>query len=567
MASPLLHSFDYKAIPISKFCLFRQTFLKASRSLEKSARHTLRSASARVVRRPMMDCHADTTELSALLYTASKHQMTANYSRPRTDSVNVCPHDATLEGRDSLGSDGSVPGMIEDHDSVLSADDDYQDGIPGTGPGLWDPLWYFGRRSRDRSEHCRPISPTDRSRRQGYAHCFVKIQEDRPATRGRASSSDSQNEAFPWPIVEPCAEQPRPHTVKSVPSRPLYSLFPLAAPQRRPPIPPLRVSSLPRQPGSGTVSPCSSIPSSRQPSMDARMHLSSLQISPPVSRPGSSSATTPALGQYACTAASSTASIPLFLQMPVAPSAFEASPPISPLDKTLPDPPSGNWRQSLSKRPSIASLRKLSLSKFSTRSSPTLADLVRSHSRSPTQNIPPTPSLPQPPSTSASNQRFFSALHTRPLPPLPRGPNDLVQQAPPPPPPNISVFEIDSDSDEDDSDSDDDIDPTTADSRRRKKKRSFAKRLMRGFVPQNRKGRSASDGGSLTSSPATETEAGQGLSPRTPTGRRRAGTVGSNVEPPHHQQQEKLDKPWMIRQMSGEGMSWGRFLSGKKGST
>ncbi|KAK4200637.1 hypothetical protein QBC40DRAFT_69447 [Triangularia verruculosa] len=561
MAGPLLHSFDYKAIPISKFCLLRQPFLKASRSLKKSARHAIRSVSACVVPLPKMDCQADATELSALLPATPKHQFTSNYSRPRTDSVNVYPHDAALEGRDSLGSDGPVPGMVDDHDSVVSADDDYQDGIPGTRPGLWDPLWYFGRRGRDRSEHCRPISPTDRSRRQGYAPCPVKIQEDRPVTRGRASSSDSQNEAFPWPIVGPCAEQQRPHTAKSGSStRPLYSLFPLAAPQRRPPVPPLRVSSLPRQPGSGTVSPCSSLPNSRRPSIDTRMHpASNIHISPPMSRPDSSNAITPPLTLYSSTAASSTASIPLLYQMPIAPPSTpaEISPPVSPLDKTLPDPPtSGNWRQSISKRPSIASLRKLSLSKFSTRSSPTLADLVRSHSRSPTEEIPPTPSLPlQPPSTSASSQKFFSDLHTRPLPPLPR-PSDLIQQ-PPPPPPNISVFEIDSDSEEEDSDSDDDIDSTAT-----KKKRSFAKRLMRGFVPHNRKARSASEGGPLSPTPGTEAT----LSPQTaPPGRRRAGTVGSNVEPQH---QEKLGKPWMRRQKSGENlMSWGRFLSGKRGST
>ncbi|VBB72912.1 Putative protein of unknown function [Podospora comata] len=559
MAGPLLHSFDYKAIPNSKFCLLRKPFLKASRSLTNSARHTLRSLSTRVARRPKMDCHADTTELAALLHTAPKPQMTANYSRPRTDSVNICPHDAPLEGRDSLGSDGSVPGMIEDHDSVVSADDDYQDGIPGTQPGLWDTLWYFGRRGRDRSEHCRSISPTDRSRRQGYAQCSVKIQEDRPTTRGRASSSDSQNEAFPWPIVEPCVEQPRPPTAKSVSSRPSYSLFPLAAPQRRPPVSPLRVSSLPRQPGSGTASPCSSLPDSRRPSIDTRMNSSNVQISPPISRPGSSNATTPTLAQYASTAASSTASIPLLYQMPAPPSTFEASPPISPLDKSLPDPP--NWRQSISKRPSIANLRKLSLSKFSTRSSPTLADLVKSHSRSLTDDIPPTPSLLHPPSTSASNQKFFSDLHTRPLPPLPKL-TDLLGQAPPPPP-NISVFEIDSDSDEDDSDSDSDIDPTGADSGRRKKKRSFAKRLMRGFVPHSRKGRSASESAPLTCT--LEPESTSSPQAAAPTGRRRAGTVGSTVESLHHH--EKLGKPWMRRQKSGEVMSWGRFLSGKRGST
>ncbi|KAK4176882.1 hypothetical protein QBC36DRAFT_3068 [Triangularia setosa] len=566
MAGPLLHSFDHKAIPISKFCLLRQPFLKASRSLTNSARHILRSLSTRVARRPKMDCHADITELSTFLHTAPKHQMTANYSRPRTDSVNVCPHDAALEGRDSLGSNGSVPGMVEDHDSVVSTDDDYQDGISGTGTGLWDPLWYFRRRVRDRSEHCRPISPTDRSRRQGYAQCSVKIEEDRPPTRGRAPSSDSQNEAFPWPIVKPCAEQ-RSHTAKSVSLRPSYSLFPLAVPQRRPPAPPLRVSSLPRQPGLGTVSPCSTLPNSRRPSMDTRMQSSNFQISPPISRPGSSNATTPTLAQYASTAASSTASIPLLYQMPALPSTFETSPPISPLDKTLPDPPSGNWRRSISKRPSIASLRKLSLSKFSTRSSPALADLVRSHSRSPTDDIPPTPSLPQPPNILASNQKFFSDLHTRPLPPLPK-PINLTQQAPPPPP-NISVFEIDSDSDEEDLDSDDDTDPTAADSGRRKKKRSFAKRLMRGFVPHNKKGRSASEGGPLPSTPAP-VEHESILSPQAvaaSTGRRRAGTVGSNVEPQHHHQQEKQGRAWMRRQKSGDMMSWGRFLSGKRGST
>lgn len=58
---------------------------------------------------------------------------------------------------------------------------------------------------------------------------------------------------------------------------------------------------------------------------------------------------------------------------------------------------------------------------------------------------------------------------------------------------NIFVFEIDFDFDEDDLDLDLDIDLIGVDFGRRKKKRSFVKRLMRGFVLYSRKGRSVSE--------------------------------------------------------------------------
>src|SRR3954470_13102210 len=84
-----------------------------------------------------MGCSVDYANLQTICQLEPKHYMVPNYAHPPSHELHQRPppQDEQVVGRDSLGSD-CVPGMVEDHGSDISADDDeYQ------GTELWDSFW------------------------------------------------------------------------------------------------------------------------------------------------------------------------------------------------------------------------------------------------------------------------------------------------------------------------------------------------------------------------------------------------------------------------------------------
>ncbi|AEO65276.1 uncharacterized protein THITE_2112124 [Thermothielavioides terrestris NRRL 8126] len=361
----------------------------------------------------------------------SSNQQVANFSYPRTDFVHLYRRDDPVV-RDSLGSESSPPPMVEDHGSDLSAEDDCQYRVAGSE--LWD-SWPAREHKGKKIDYPAFIkSPTDvrddRSHREP-----AKSQRTPPTTRGPALSSGSQSSQVLSRPADVQGPEPQPSAPKP-PPKVTYSLFPPAEihPKHAP---------VPLQPPSGTRSmglepSPRSLPSTqkmRNAAADGKGRVTSAY------RPGSSRATTP----ISVHGSSITAGSSLLLRSP------GPTPPASPSDvrgsSEVPNYPSARAEKSST---SNSNQRNFSLSKITTRSSPSLANLAKAHhqaSKTGHHHKPVTP----------------ADLYDRPLPPLPTERPET--------PPQVSVFETDTDDEADE----DDGRPTS-------EAKKFARRLMHGLV-------------------------------------------------------------------------------------
>ncbi|KAK4192517.1 hypothetical protein QBC35DRAFT_225882 [Podospora australis] len=392
-----------------------------------------------------------------------------------------------VDGRGSFGSSASsVPGMVEDQDSELSGEDDE---YHTTGTDMWDRIYWQAPNPTRKAprppavpDYPALISPMIKCEKYQHIQTLTTGQEVRSPKRNRSASTKSQTTPSPSSTLTACPEKDRPHTAKSA-AKPSYSLFPVpprvssqntTPVQRTPPVVPrIQTTNLSmrgrqwsepviqtRSVATSRKSSRSGVSTSRPPSSSSRSEETTKlwRISGITADSGDP---TPILERYArgdfgfpscpSSASASTTSIPFLLRQPPTP---PRSSPVSPRDRSAHTPSKQPLMTEDGRRPSFTGLRSLSLSRFSTRSSPALANLAKSQTQP--DAPPPLPTM---------SPKAWLDLSTRPLPPLPRcRPN----------PPNISIFEVDSD-DEDVSS------PRTGSGA----SSSFARRLKRAFVPSS----------------------------------------------------------------------------------
>lgn len=469
-------------------------------------------------------------------------QPVANFSYPRTDFVHLYRKEQPSV-RDSQGSESSAPPLVEDHGSDLSAEDYSQ--YRAIGAHLWD-SYHTKEHEERKADSLGPITSTARARENDSHQEPAVARHNTPTTSGPLSSGSQRSQGSRRVVVS-CPEQ-RPNPPKP-PPKPCYSLFPPSSSQKRAPAP-IQTCSAPRHPGL-EPSPLSlhfpPTPSSRGGATDGKGITVQLRPrSPP-------RATTPGSVHGGSIAASSTESIPLLLRSP------GPTPPASPSGSSSSEGPSSSevpkYPLKVRKRaPSHTNLRNFSLSKFTTRSSPSLANLAKAHPQA--QEAHDQPPLP-------------TNYHDRPLPPLPT--------ERPPSPPHVSVFETDSD-DEDDDEKGRLISGET---------KNFARRFMHGLVhhhhhdnnsnnkrekgPGQDHKRSVSDDGPSTSTSKERIGAGgggggggkSGLSRTLGARYRRGGALGESARTAVSMDLPREGEAGAYQQVTGdegEGLKGGRFL-------
>jgi len=217
----------------------------------------------------------------------AKYYPVSNYSYPRSDRLQY-PQRPHGTGRSSVGSDCSVPGMIHDCESDVSAEEDYQYHI--SGAELWDSFWQANSHAGDgaavgkRANYPALIpSPAPRRHKQHPSNAQERSWAGDASPPGKTEDEDETA----WPLPE---SPVRPRTPKPA----SYSLFP--APQKTParPVLPPRTSSL---------SPSRSPPAHR-PQRSSNLSLPSLphhrpgplDLPQPYSAPARSAPSTPPLG-------------------------------------------------------------------------------------------------------------------------------------------------------------------------------------------------------------------------------------------------------------------------------
>ncbi|KAL2256021.1 hypothetical protein VTK26DRAFT_2332 [Humicola hyalothermophila] len=322
----------------------------------------------------------------------------ANFSYPRTDFIHFCRQEKQ-SGRGSLGSDSSVPGMVEDIGSDFSLDDDCMEG------DLWDSFLHVTEPDRGRPEYPALIDSAVQS--ASSLQYPLMAQTDRSISPAQRPGTGSQNGRLSPPVNVPCPKR-RPQTPKP-PPKVVYSLFPIAdAFEKRIP------AHLPQpSPPQQQAIDVSSAPISQRNCLDSRPNAMPMCIAS-TPRPGSSRATTPN-SKYGGSMGSAD-SIPLLIR---------SNPPSSQLSASLSPLESCSSRRTPT-YPSPPNLLHASLFKSKTRSSPSLARHAMSNAQTATGRTP--------------RKMPTQADLNRPLPPLP------IER--PPSPPHISVFETDSSDDE-----------------------------------------------------------------------------------------------------------------------
>ncbi|KAK5662916.1 hypothetical protein OQA88_6328 [Cercophora sp. LCS_1] len=330
-------------------------------------------------------------------------------------------------GRDSVGSDSPVPVLVEDHGSDVSTEDDYQH--PGTE--LWDTFWQYRMSNQVAGGPRYPAllnSPATQSKAT-QSRCAVMDSENRP--QAIRTKEDQQTQSRPVAAAASATPKARrTQSPKLLRPRASLSLFPPLSASDPPPGFPLVLNPRSRAASPLQPSSASSLNTSR-PTSDGR------------TTPGSMTSTTSS--QHSQTTMSqavrpSTRStirtvIPTSSSPPTPFSALQehtsSRPPshLKPLPKIPPE------ARATSRRPSLANLRKLSLSRIGTASSPSLAHLANSQSTSQGQQHRARPSVDIPRPRHPLRESNLPPPPQRPLPPLPT------------PPPNVSVFDFDSDDD------------------------------------------------------------------------------------------------------------------------
>ncbi|KAK3367096.1 hypothetical protein B0T24DRAFT_380955 [Lasiosphaeria ovina] len=354
------------------------------------------------------------------------------YQYPCSDPPhNQCQVEA---GRESLGSDCSVPGMVEDHGSDVSVDEDYQ--YHTTGTDLWDSFWQIRTQDSSSTTHRYPALIDSSSRGQHNTQDPTRPvlgREDKQASQSGTREGQLNTSSRPPNAPSPTRQRPQTPKVAS------YSLFPPTDPPDRqiPPIPP-RKSSFARPLGA-TVVPFQQ--ASKSPSLTSHdQYLGAMSNN---------------MAKALNSMSASTTSIPSMLPPPApAPAEFPRQ---SPWLKPLPEPP-GRPRTAI-RRPSFANLRKFSFSNLSTRSSSSLAHVARTQAHAQGRGGSQNPGAPGKPSALRSECAACQ-------PPVARSE----------PPAHVSVFEVDSDDEED---SDEEIDSAVGNDERGV---GLARRFMRGLM-------------------------------------------------------------------------------------
>jgi hypothetical protein len=384
----------------------------------------------------------DRSSRLADLKLVAKYYPVSNYSYPRSETP-LPKHDEPSTDRTSVGSNCSVPSMVDDQGSDASADDDYQ--YHAQGAELWNTFWHAKGHSEmpyDGVRHsAAPAAASSGTRSRSNSQMDLGVQ-DRGTQSARQSRAPSVTEA--WPLVPSC-EAPRPETARAACSKGSYSLFPRAPlVQSRP----SRTSSLAQSDtaasafalhhASASAVNLSSLGRDRRPS--------ALNLSAPTRQYNPDLPTPPPLSPFN----------PFGSSFPEEPSS-RAHSPSSPLPH-------------MTQRPSLSNLRHLTTSRMPSQHATQLPHtrLVRAKSS---------------PRLHRDQAGFFTAYTSPPLPPLPSPPlpswarmpsTDTLPTPPPsatltpvsraPSPPRISVFELDSDDEQEDDDT-----------------QSFARRFVRGF--------------------------------------------------------------------------------------
>ncbi|TPX10736.1 uncharacterized protein E0L32_008305 [Thyridium curvatum] len=328
----------------------------------------------------------------------SKYYPVNNYSYPRADAAR-CQR-KSIVGRGSLDSDCSMPGMVDDHGSDVSAEDDYQYHV--SAAELWDSFWQASGTSEQRSKRdAYPGFTAPPALRPQLSQPEPRIREETDTNSSAYTGRTTPESPPSWPL--PC-NSAQDRSVKTITPKASYSLFP--APARVPTIPvlPPRLSSLGMPPPSSRPH----TPTRRRPAVRASSH--SLSAVPKM-RPNPID-----LGHAASHPSSA----------PVSPMLALTSPPIGPPPSELPPPP---------RRPALRN-----------RSASAAAGSYRPQHFIPPSFVTATSAPPTITTFSGAAASSTSSLASS------RSPTP-AQMIPLPPisPPKVSVFEADSDTEEDDS--------------------------------------------------------------------------------------------------------------------
>lgn len=164
-----------------------------------------------------------TTRLADLKLVNKYYPSVSNYSYPRHDATNRCEPPAN--GRSSVGSECSVPEMVEDQESDISIEDTNQSQIAGdeTFDSFWEDSESFWGIEPGENSNTVFIGPITHSAALQQDANRTLAGKDRHAAPQRSLEGVDDDVAGPcWPLVatEPSvAPAPKP-------SKPSYSLFP-----------------------------------------------------------------------------------------------------------------------------------------------------------------------------------------------------------------------------------------------------------------------------------------------------------------------------------------------------
>lgn len=170
------------------------------------------------------------------------YPIVSNYSYPRI--AEATPRNE----RASVGSDCSVPGMVDDHESEYSTEED-EFPYHSIGDGIWDSFWKANSDSAEANSRLGVVynkdsypalvaSPVARGRRNGFIGERVQVAEQQPLERSQEAEPRHEITST-WPLpsltqvpatTQPCAP-PRPRASKGT-----YTLFPQPAPTPRLPV-------------------------------------------------------------------------------------------------------------------------------------------------------------------------------------------------------------------------------------------------------------------------------------------------------------------------------------------
>lgn len=215
----------------------------------------------------------------------------ANYSypSPKADSAPKC---GSLAGRSSIGSQASVPGMVEDQESDVSIDGDDRSSYHISGAELWDSFWedpFWEANAEEASREADGLTRTIISRNASYPALLPSPEETQPKDQyflqyrsdavvldgALTAKSSLLSVGFP---------DPRRKVVPRTPKA-SYSLFPRPAPMLAPaPKPTSRKLSLPPRSSSLLQTPKHSKSSvslsslGRSTSKAKRAHLSDIDV-------------------------------------------------------------------------------------------------------------------------------------------------------------------------------------------------------------------------------------------------------------------------------------------------